>query len=420
MMKRAEPRGRAARLRQGRLGSLASPSIAIVGALVLGAPVAARAELHGTPGPGGEAMEIDAGEREVLPIVLLSPSRQAGLVSGSEIVDTVASTIKERTFYDPVVVDESSLLSCEGRLPCMLRRLETEAKRAVRGTVAPAARAVTIDRVAGDEQDLIGLTVYDLSVATGSSAAEGREGSDLELARRATLVRSPRLRVSSADELRLRLQELWEDSEPSRALGIVLRDVGALRVEGVPEGGALLVDGRMIVQTAPGGSIVIRNLRPGSRRVVLRDERYYPIEAETSVAPRAEVVVDVRAVPIPHPLRTPMLWTSAAMIGAGSVLLAIGLIDAATTGRTACIWPPTGAGEPQACPPRFARPGDEDGVVRAGGVPLPPLGYSLMIGGVAGYLTTRLLGEYDNPWLALLVSGVVASASMTVSMVLEP
>lgn len=44
-----------------------------------------------------------------------------------------------------------------------------------------------------------------------------------------------------------------------------------------------------------------------------------------------------------------------------------------------------------------------------------------MIGGAAGYLLTRLwLREYESPWLALLVSGVAASASMTLSLVLEP
>ncbi|MCC7382765.1 MAG: hypothetical protein IT384_13095 [Deltaproteobacteria bacterium] len=406
-------------------GLTARAVFGIFGAAVLcflGGGASARAEEAEDVERGRDVLEVDAGEREVLPVVLLSPFQEAGELRSSEIIDVVAGSIQKRALYALVVVDDGLLLSCEGRLLCVLRGLDGEAKRVIRGTMLPATRAVIIERLAGEGEDLIGLAVHDLAAATSSLAgAERREGSDVELARRATLYRSPRLSVSSVDELRLRVEALWEDPEPSRALGRVLPGVGGLRVEGVPEGGALLVEGRSMVPVASGAPIRIRNLRPGPRHIALRDARYYPLEATALIAPKGEAVIDFHPAPIPHPLRAPAMWTQAAMIGAGSVLLAIGLIDAATTARPACVSNRSDPEEQTPCAVRFARFGDEDGVAREGGVPPAPLGYSLMIGGAAGYLLTRLwLREYESPWLALLVSGVAASASMTLSLVLEP
>jgi hypothetical protein len=332
---------------------------------------------------------IDLGEREVLPIVVLAPTREAGAVSASELIRMLGAAIEERTAHAPRPVDPETLTGCSGKLSCVLPRLRIDRS---------ATRALVVSKLAAEGTDEISFTLFDLRAAPDHESS-GSDAEEEALADRATLHRSSRVHVTRAADAEGAIAELLEKGSFVRS--------GSIVIEGLPIGSEIALDGRPLGRAA-GDRVEIRGLLPGDRTIAIAHDRYDPLLSRRTVASGSEERIAAELVLRPsagRDIRAASFWTGAILAGAGVAITIAAITGAALSSDRVCLAPPGSSAE---CPWRWARLGGGGLIADQSGVPVAPLGLALAIGGGALALgSVGLGGEDDVPWLgALLGAGL--------------
>ncbi len=199
------------------------------------------------------------------------------------------------------------------------------------------------------------------------------------------------------------------------------RPNGSLRILQTPSGLSVMLNGKRATQTAE-GQTQIDNIPEGQYTLTIEDQRgrYLPNKAQVRIN-RGEIFSHsptmVRA-PSAIPLaRRATFWTGIASAAAGASLIAYALLAPQRTDTVQVC--------PGDCPNSqrlFATFNDfRTGDAEPGrGVPVAPLGYSLVGLGAAFSLGTWLIGDEETwPWLPWLIGAVVGSASMSVSVLVN-
>lgn len=202
-----------------------------------------------------------------------------------------------------------------------------------------------------------------------------------------------RLRAALRPELERR--GLW------RPQGSVLIEV---------EGSGLLIrlDGR-VVGEALTGPVLLERVAQGSRKVTIEQAGYAraegAVEVQASeVARFAPVLLDLRVEAARAP-RAAVAVTGTALMASGAVLLGIALVEALSSAPP-CV----------ALRERGDCPGAEVTFARVGGVPVAPIGYSLLGAGALMGGGVWATSDATQPWWFLVAGVGLGAAALGVSL----
>lgn len=417
----------------------------LMGALSLLAPRAGAAPDGEPPGaPSLSTTRIVLQDETPLAFLLVTPSGAAARVRSSVLIDLVSDLFERHTDLSIQLVASETTEDCRGRLPCIVRAVRTDYDREALlgpdGRVLPFAVHVArlrdegrrpveflflLSSIALEDGDRLVPQWVDThrALAIAHEAEQGLPEWDRDVEAR---VRAEAVRVlleSGTVRSEAEASAFLTDLVTTRLRPLLERrghwePFGEVVLSSSPEGAAVTLDGR-IVGTTRGGEARILRIRPGRHRLELsRPDAEAPWQQDFAIGRGERVVFEPalrRRVRLGD-ARAVLAWTGVG-VGLAGVGLGVWALAAAPGGRT------TYCSEP--CQDRFFALGEEDpgSAFRApegGGVLAAPLGYGLLVTGVAWTAGSLLLGDLEElPWLPLLGGLALGGLAYGVSAALD-
>lgn len=350
---------------------------------------------------------INVGEARPLPVVLLAPTGALSAVDASALFRGLSVRIEPKTALKIEPLEPERVAECAGEISCLIERT---------GSSSPLL--LVISAVKAKNGDRVSATLVDADLAREEMkrlerpGRTDRESLEAAVSERAILVRPQWIEVQNAAGLELLLDRLvTEQLRPVLVARGAWEPHAELVLKQLPAGTAIAIDGAQIGFAEP-ESTRIFGLDPGKRSVGLEHPEREPqvIEVELLRGRSSEVSVElVRARADAGALRAALLWSGVGAAAVGTGLVAYGAANAGET-EVVCL-----TDDPSA-----SRCSGSSAFYEVGGVPIAPLGLSLIAAGATWSLGTLLFGDdRDVPWLQLIVGTGIGAAVFTASVLFD-
>jgi hypothetical protein len=363
----------------------------------------------------GATLRVHA--RNPLPVVLLIPSAKLGVIDPRALVRGLAARLEARSDLYAEVVEPERAADCAGAISCLIERT---------GSSSPLL--LVLSAVKAKDRDRISATLVDAEQARREMRRSGVEDREAAISERAVLVRPEYADIAASDQLEPFLDRLIQrDLRPVLEARGAWEPFGGLVLEGAPAGAVISIDGA-VAGVAQAGINRVEGIKPGARMIAVEHPRFEPASVAVEIA-RGELA----RVSLPElarrgselGLRRGLFWTGIGASAAGVALVIAAAVSAGDTQVLCLTTDPEDSrcsghssfwelgGSPAAGGSRFSPE-------RSGGVPLAPLGISLVAAGAGFTLGAAFLGEeQDPPWLALAIGLGAGALSFGLSIALD-
>jgi hypothetical protein len=280
-------------------------------------------------------------------------------------------------------------------------------------------RALLIDTDAA--LDYVHRTIVD-----GTRTQPGQnEQLEEKIVQHAVVANPPAITVSNASEIPgILARLLTDDFKPAFESAGHWEPYGTIAIACDQQGMEIEINKLRIGSTVVGRTTIGR-VTPGPRTVQLSRPGFFTQEKQVEVVRGQTVTVEfimVQDVDTTIAVsRDIVFWTGVGTAVAGVAITALAIHQASKSDVVACFYP---AGDPRCGSSEFleAAPPDVDDPMDSptdGGIPLAPLGYSMIGAGSAWALSTALFEEDQWPWIEVGIGALVFVASMGVSMLAD-
>lgn len=403
--------------------------------------------------------------RVPMALIVLTPTGKIGEYSSNGIVGAAAPVLEENTNLQLEDVGRTGkdVNPCKGRLVCFVETVRSdydparsdlhaddnpkqlkpwsEVRRVLNNAkeTPPRFLAVLSSTRQADGRDRLSGVLIDTDAALDfihrandrKERTDPKKEEELEdrIAQYAVRASPAPSNVSKIEEIDRALYKMFtEDFRPAFEEGKNWAPYGSIEIESDQPNMAILFDGgNDPIGLTRAGKTTIGRVPPGDHTLRLTKPEFLLMEqgvsvergqvAKVTMNPVREAKTGVRAT------RQVVFWTGIATGVAGAAVLALS-IQRASDSRYSVICLSSAANDDcdgtgeflEAGGPPMPGWGDSITTGKASGLPLAPLGYSLMAGGAAWALTTAFLNDDDTmPWIEIAAGAVVFLASFFTS-----
>ena len=393
----------------------------LVAALLVLSPLSAL----GAEAPEGESLRMDPGQPAS--VVVITPGGTTATLSNTDIINGLGQAMEKGTNLTVKSLDAQAIEGCEGSFSCFARSARSEAGVGDKDehwlvVVSNVAQENAPDKVAV----LLVSTkdaVYIEDLEKGKKTADEI---DAEINERAVFARPEPSDISSPEAANAYFAQVVENDfrKPFNDSGN-WNPYGEVELQ-VEESGIEVKMGDRLIGTTRAGLTRIVDVPPGEYQLLLTHPSYEPFETKVVVSKgeRATVTAELTegASGLNAVLRQSTIWGGAAVAVAGAAITLFAIADNPSV-STVCLLPNgaedcgassqwRGFGFDDSKAPGFEDPN--------GGIPVAPLGYSLLGMGASWALGTIFLTDADElPWLPLLIGAGVFGLSFGLSVALD-
>jgi hypothetical protein len=345
-------------------------------------------------------VELDAGERATLPLILDTPTSGDASLPTSEALDRLTALIAAHTDFAPREIPSRSIDGCKGSIACIALRMRSEVDRRT-----PLGVVVSILTSEGSADRVTALLI-DLDEAARCAEQPEAAASEACALERGLLAKDLMREVADEAEARAHLERIVLDvlRPPLERLGR-WEPFGTVDLEIDRDGATISIDGKTI-GVAP-SRVQIIALRPGDRKLTIAHPGANPASITVAVGrggtASARVVLESN---LPaHAARHATLWSGAALAAIGGVLALAAIIFDAPTQY--CVTGDCRDTRFTSLGTLFDPPDSPMDDVHHD-VLAVPLGYSLAATGACFILGALFEGErHEVPWISI-IAGVAA------------
>jgi hypothetical protein len=370
--------------------------------------------------------EISVGERRPFSWVYLSPAGQVAYASESALLHKVSSLLDGQTDFvvEPMPTGDVDLClepESSRRLLCLVQQVESRDAQSLEKQYKLPTEVLLVVSVVPAERGQDSIKAWGIDVAKARTMPAG--AGESWLLQNAMLVegftRTARDEIDVDLTIEALIQELRSTLLPQgRWLA-----TGNVQLNTPVDGAEIVLDGRNIGATE-GGPLRLSGVQAGRRTVRLSHPDFEPFEQAVEVSPGSEPILMAELQQKPSGTaivaNEVLFWSGVATFVAGTAILTVSLVDQGDY-AVGCIYPEGGSTEACstnqfAAPGAPSSPGPNDNP-NGTGLPLAPLGYSLMGMGAVWSLGTALFGDdHTFPWVELVSGATAFAASMAISL----
>jgi hypothetical protein len=410
-----------------------------------------------------QRVDFSLQERVPMALVVVTPTGKIGDYSSSAILNSAEPVLAANTNLKLVNLQDRSgadITGCKGRLVCYVETVRTdyqpdkaefrredqpellkpwsEVRRMLEsGPQKPERFLVVLSSVrTSDGSDRLSAVLIDTDAALDFVHRANERGERLDpkkqeeledrIAQYAVRASPAPEQVSNADDIDRVLAKIFgEDFRTVFDEAGHWKPYGVLEIACAQEGMEIYVDGERAGLTRA-GITRIGGMMPGDRVVRLTRPDFLPIEQHALLEKNQVIRVDMQPVREPNDgvrlSRDIVFWSGVGTTVLGAVLTGYAIAEASSAqSHVACLHSANAGGCDFKEWWKFGANSGEVGItdsITSGGLPIAPIGYSLMGAGLVWSLATLLMNDDDTaPWLEILAGVGVFAASLTISTV---
>lgn len=347
------------------------------------------------------ATELRSRRRVPLPFLLLSLGSGERRIRRSAIIEAVSDLFEAHTDFAIALVDSDRVAGCRGRLSCLVTHVRPDYRQPSDARSEVPGPFLILSQIASGTRTRLLPQWIDteaaLDVLRADPQARDPKELEAEMGTRAQPVRLRGTTIRSPEEAQRWLEKLVRgDLRPYLEDTQHWEPLGELTIEDAPEGAAVIVDGETL-GTSRAGTVIVRELRPGTHQVEL--QRGTAVAWSRSftlgIRDRARIQVGTKAEAGPGP--SALFWTGLGLTAAGLATTAVALTLSPSGSTVYCN---------SDCGNRFVGLDESLDATGLGGAPsgvlAGPLGLGLVVAGATWSVGSLLEADAEVPWISIL------------------